>query len=56
MRCEHDICTCVTTEGEQFCNDACAGSSHGGDRCPCGHDVCENSGAQDAPEVLPPKS
>lgn len=55
MRCEHEICTCVTTDGETVCSEACASASDHGDFCPCGHDVCENSGRLDPPAVLPPK-
>lgn len=42
MNCRHDVCTCMTADGEEYCSPGCRSESLM-DGCPCGHQDCAAS-------------
>lgn len=44
MECRHDVCTCRTTDGDEYCSSGCQ-SDASMDICPCGHQECSANSA-----------
>lgn len=40
MQCAHSMCTCLVTEGDEYCSLSCRTPIEGATRCVCGHAEC----------------
>ena len=40
MQCAHHDCTCLVTDGDQYCSPACRTGVEGAGKCFCGHKEC----------------
>jgi hypothetical protein len=40
MECAHDMCTCMTAGGTEYCSTSCSSPIEGATRCVCGHEEC----------------
>jgi hypothetical protein len=43
MECAHTMCTCLVTDGQEYCSPSCATGVEGLDKCFCGHPECQGT-------------
>jgi hypothetical protein len=45
MKCSHNLCTCDTELGQQFCSNECHSdlADEGATDCHCGHEECRGT-------------